>query len=375
MGPPLRTYALLIAPSANRVYAESAISLSQAELAAFGAVLTTAPRDIGEVRLAGVPYIGFTAPELSERDLAYLGNLSSAYALFEIIAGSSRAGEGSVAGSSRAGEEGTDLLRPVRLRPLARFDDDLITIPKYAGKTNEHFTKLLLNLTLLASARADRMLDGSVTVLDPLCGRGTTLNQALMYGYDAIGIEREGKEVDAYSAFLRTWLRRKRIKHQAATHPVRNDRRLVARRFEATIGDRRTSGEADRPGERRGAGAGQRVVVYHGDTVDARDFLRAGCADVIVADAPYGVAHGSHADGARTRDPLALLRAAVPVWVRLLRPGGALGLSWNTYVAKRSDAAQILVDNGLSIVDRAGYRGLEHRVDQAINRDVLVARL
>lgn len=386
MGPPLRTYALLIAPSANRVYAESAIGLSQAELAAFGAVLTAPPQDVAEVRLAGVAYIGFRAPELSDRDLAYLGNLSSVYALFEVTAESSRVGEGSVAESSRVGGadtaagrspvgeggtdgsswlggEGTGLLRPVQLRPLAYFDDDLITIPKYAGKTNEHFTKLLLNLTLLASARADRMLDGPVTVLDPLCGRGTTLNQALMYGYDAIGIEREGKEVEAYSAFLRTWLRRKRIKHQTAMHPVRNDRRLVARRFEATIG------------ERRGAGTGQRIVVHHGDTVDARDFLRAGCADVIVTDAPYGVAHGSHAGGARTRDPLALLRAAVPVWVRLLRPGGALGISWNTYVAKRSDAAQILVDNGLSIVDQPGYRGLEHRVDQAINRDVLVARL
>jgi tRNA G10 N-methylase Trm11 len=193
-------------------------------------------------------------------------------------------------------------------------------------------------------------------VLDPLCGRGTTLNQALMYGYDAIGIERDGKEVDAYSAFLRTWLRRKRIKHQADLHPVRRDRRQVARRFAATID------------------GSQQVVVYHGDTVQAREFLRAGCADVIVADAPYGVAHGSHTGGGRSRDPLALLRAAVPVWVQLLRPGGALGLSWNTYVAKRSDAAQVLAEHGLSIVEDPGYLDLEHRVDQAINRDVLVAR-
>jgi tRNA G10 N-methylase Trm11 len=247
------------------------------------------------------------------------------------------------------------------MEPLARFDDDLITIPKYAGKTNEQFTKLLLNLTLLASASADRMLDGRLTVLDPLCGRGTTLNQALMYGYDAIGIERDGKEVDAYAAFLRTWLRRKRVKHQADLHPVRRDRRLVARRFEATIGAR----PAD----------GQRVVVYHGDTVAAREFLRAACADVIVADAPYGVAHGSHtSSGGRSRDPLGLLHAAVPVWVGLLRPGGALGLSWNTHLAKRADAAAVLAEHGLSIVDDPGYLGLEHRVDQAINRDVLVAR-
>jgi SAM-dependent methyltransferase len=323
-----------MAPSTNRVYADASVRLTQAELAAFGSVLSSPPREIAEVRLGGVRYVEFRA-DLAERDLAYLANLSSAYALFEAVG---------------------DLLRPVPFAPLARFDDDLVTIPKYAGKTNEQFTKLLLNLTLLASSRASRMLDDQLTVLDPLCGRGTTLNQALMYGYDAIGIERDGKEVDAYSAFLRTWLRRKRIKHQADLHPVRRDRRQVARRFAATID------------------GSQQVVVYHGDTVQAREFLRAGCADVIVADAPYGVAHGSHTGGGRSRDPLALLRAAVPVWVQLLRPGGALGLSWNTYVAKRSDAAQVLAEHGLSIVEDPGYLDLEHRVDQAINRDVLVAR-
>jgi SAM-dependent methyltransferase len=338
-GPP-RRYAMLIAPSANRVYAGASVRLARSELVAFGSVLSAPPREVAEVGLGGLRYVGFTAAsELTARDVAYLANLSSVYALFEVVG---------------------DLLRPVALQPLARFDDDLITIPKYAGKTNEQFTKLLLNLTLLASGHAHRMLDGRLTVLDPLCGRGTTLNQALMYGYDAIGIERDGKEVDAYTAFLRTWLRRKRIKHQAELHPVRKDRRQVARRFEAMIGDRREET--------------RRVVVFHGDTLEAREFLRAGCADVIVTDAPYGVAHASHTAAGRARDPLGLLRAAVPNWVRLLRPGGALGISWNTYVAERADAAHVLAEHGLSVVDEPGYLDLEHRVDQAINRDVLVAR-
>jgi SAM-dependent methyltransferase len=345
---------LLIAPSANRVYAEASVRLTMAELTAFGRVLSGPLESVSEVRLGGVRYVGFAAPAgLTGRDLAYLANLSSIYALFEVVG---------------------ELLRPVPLQPLARFDDDLITIPKYAGKTNEQFTKLLLNLTLLAGASAPRMLDGQLTVLDPLCGRGTTLNQALMYGYDAIGIERDGKDVDAYSAFLRTWLRRKRIKHRAELRPVRKDRRLVARRFEATIGPDGPGAAASDAAQRPSAVGHQRVVVYHGDTVEAREFLRAECADVIVADAPYGVAHGSHTGGGRSRDPLALLRAAVPVWVRLLRPGGALGLSWNTYVAKRADAAQVLAEHGLSVVDGPGYLDVEHRVDQAINRDVLVAR-
>jgi RMKL-like, methyltransferase domain len=324
-------YALLIAPSANRVYAEAAPRLAVAELSIFGAsVLSAPPSGVAEARFGGVPYVVFEAA-LEASDVAYLSNLSSIYALFEIV--------------------GDDLLRPVRLHPLAAFDDDLITIPKYAGKTNEQFTRLLLNVTVLASGRD--LLAGPLTVLDPLCGRGTTLNQALMYGYHAIGIERDGKEVDAYAAFLRTYLRRKRLKHRAEMNPVRREKRLVARRFSAEI-------------------AGTQVVTMcHADTVDARQFLRAGCADVIVADLPYGVAHGSHAGGARSRGPLDLLRAAVPVWADLLADGGALGMSCNTHVLSRDDAAKVLTDNGLSVVE---YPDLSHRVDQAILRDVVVAR-
>src|SRR5256884_3180277 len=211
-------YALLIAPSTNRVYADAALPLTRAELSIFGStVLSAPPAEIVEERLGGVPYVVFDG-ELTGTDLGYLANLSSAYALFERV--------------------GDDLLRPVELSPLTHFDDDLITIPKYAGKTNEQFTRLLLNVTLLASAAAPAMLARRLTVLDPLCGRGTTLNQALMYGYDAGGIEREGKDVDAYSAFLRTYLKRKRLKHHAELNPVRREGRLLAPPLSAEIGGR-----------------------------------------------------------------------------------------------------------------------------------------
>jgi hypothetical protein len=300
----------------------------------FGSVLSTPLSDVEEVRLGGVPYVGFSS-SLTRRDVAYLSNVSSAFALFELV---------------------DDLLRPVELNPLARYDDDLVTIPKYPGKTNEQFTKLLLNVTLLASARAGEMLDRRLVVLDPLCGRGTTLNQALMYGYDAIGIESDAKDVEAYSAFLRTWLKRKRVKHKAETHPVRRDRRIVARQLGVEIG-----------GE-------QRVSVFAADTTLARQLMRAECCDAIVADAPYGVAHGSRTAGALSRKPLDLLTAALPGWVELLRSGGALGISWNTHVASRSAAAEILDKAGLQVVDTPAYREFEHWVDQAITRDVLVAR-
>ncbi|GAA0457600.1 hypothetical protein Ade02nite_06720 [Paractinoplanes deccanensis] len=333
-------YALLLAPSANRVYADQASRLARAELAAFGPVLSSEISDLDVTLLGGVEYLTFSGT-LGARDIAYLSNLSSAYALFEQV---------------------DDLLRPLELTPLARYDSDLITIPKYAGKTNEQFTKLVLNLTLLASASAGRMLDGHLTVLDPLCGRGTTLNQALMYGYDGVGVEIDGKDVEAYKLFLQTWLKRKRLKHTAELVPVRRQGKRAARRLEVTLA-------ASKDDHR--AGAVQKVTVVQADTTQLEGLLRGGVADVLVADLPYGIAHGSHDEGGISRRPLDLLERAVPQWLPLLRPGGAVGLSWNTKVARRELAEDILLANGLEIVPQLP---LEHRVDQGIERDVLVAR-
>jgi hypothetical protein len=72
-----------------------------------------------------------------------------------------------------------------------------------------------------------------------------------------------------------------------------------------------------------------------------------------------------------SRRPLELLERAIPQWLTLLRDGGAIGLSWNTKVAKRELAEDILLAYGLELAD---HLPLEHRVDQGIERDVIVAR-
>src|SRR4029453_15043825 len=103
-----------------------------------------------------------------------------------------------------------DRLLPVEVPTPDLFDDDLVTIPKYPGKTNEQFTRLLINITL-ASMR--RPAGGTVSILDPLCGRGTTLSTAMVRGCNAAGVEAGLRSVEAYAASLRTYWRRKRLKH------------------------------------------------------------------------------------------------------------------------------------------------------------------
>ena len=43
----------------------------------------------------------------------------------------------------------------------------------------------------------------------------------------------------------------------------------------------------------------------------------------------------------------------MPQWLPLLRPGGAIGLSWNIKVARRELAEDILLANGLELVEHA----------------------
>ena len=342
----MSTHAFLIMPSFNRVYAGAAAVLATAELAVFNdSVLDGRVSQIASTDIAGVPYVTFDCADFTDRDAALIANLSSVYALF--------ATEG-------------EALRPVTLRRLDRYDDDLITILKYPGKTNEQFTKLLLNVTLLSSRFAAEMLTRRFAVLDPLCGRGTTLNQAIMYGFDAYGIDADRRDIEAYSVFIQRWLKDKRLKHQAGYAQVRREHQVTAHRLQATFAATK---------EEYRAGDVQHLDVVCADTTRLLEFFRPESADLIVADAPYGVQHASQTAGrGYARSPLDLIAGAAPGWTKALRPGGALGISWNTYVARRDDAAQVLTDAGLQVMSDGPYLKFRHRVDQAIIRDIIIAR-
>ncbi|GAB3587214.1 SAM-dependent methyltransferase [Amycolatopsis endophytica] len=338
-------YGILLYPGANRVYADAAAGLLRAELAVFGEALATPPAAVGERRIGGVTYVTFsTETALSEEDIALLSNLSSLYALFEFTG---------------------DLLRPLEIAPLDKLDSDLLTIQKYPGKTNELFTKLLLNVTLLSRERPAEFLTRPLHVVDPLCGRGTTLNQAMMYGLDATGLDVDKKDFEAYERFVKTWLRQKRIKHTADSGPLRRHKHRLGQRLEISYAPDK---------ERWKAGDARAVTFFNADTLTTDELLKAGSADVVVADAPYGVQHGSHQPDELARSPRDLLNAALPVWTRVLKPGGALGLSWNTHVAKRDEITGILERTGLEVRSGGPFEEFTHRVDQSILRDLVVAR-
>jgi len=327
-----------VLPAVNRVYGQAASALTAAELAVFGeAVLGGRIGEIDQREIGGVPYVTFASTGLTDRDVLHLSNLSSAYALFEVDG---------------------DRLRPVTLHRLDRYDDDLLTIPRYTGKTNESFTKLLLNLALVCSAAArDRYLDDAepVRVLDPLCGRGTTLHQAFMYGFDAAGVEVDTKAVEAYETFFVQWLQEKRLKHKVEQSRIRRDGKVTGHRTEIVVG----ASKADLK-----AGAATSLTIANDDTRFTAEHFKKSTFDVLIADLPYGVQHRQRV----------LVAEALPGWLRVLRPGAGVALAWNTRVLERADLVAQLSDAGLEVFDRPPYDAFGHRVDRTIHRDVVVAR-
>lgn len=332
---------LLLAPSANRVYAGAARDLVAAEARTLTGALCQGEIDVTSTDLAGVEYLAVSGDD--DRLVDILSNLSASAALFE-----------------RVGE----LLAPIPLKRREVYPSDLVTIPKYSGKTNEQWTRLALSVTAAATARPERWLDGSLVVLDPMCGRGTTLNLALSLGYDVTGVEIDRKDHEAYAAFIKTWARQHRYKHTVQEGALRTDGRMRGRQLQLEIAVTKEDFRAGRL---------QKVDYLCTDARDLDGLLRARSVDVVVTDAPYGVQHAAHTDE-MARSPLELLDQALPGWVRVLRGGGAVGVSFNRHVSPWDDLAGLMAAHGLDVVSDVGYTDFRHRVDASIDRDLIVAR-
>ena len=336
-------YALLLRASANRVFGESAFDLAAGELELLGGPVRVGDAAVARTRIAGVDYLTVdVAAPIEPGGLDVLANLSGLHALFAVDA--------------------DERFRPIECAPRRVLDEDLVTIQRYTGKTNEAFTHLLVNLALASGDRAvERWLAGErLRLLDPVCGRGTTLNRAALHGIDALGIEVDQRDVAAYDTFLTTWLQDKRLKHTVQRATLRKGRSSAAHRITITYGPSRDPST-------------HRIIdVVHDDSRAARDHHKARSVDLLVGDLPYGVQHGADTGrGSRARLPETFLAEALPVWRDVLRPGGGVALGWNRRTLPRERLVELATEAGLDVAD-AGDDRFVHRVDRSITRDVLI---
>lgn len=334
---------MMLNPSANRVYQSQAAELAAAELV----VTANFARDIAPANLGAARGLGFSADEIDELVIA---QQSSHLVTFEKVG---------------------ELLKPLAIGSTDVMTDDLLTIPKYQGKTNEAFTRMLLHLTL---SQVDR--SGPLDVLDPMAGRGTTLLAAWTMGHNGFGVEANDKSFEAMASYLKTYLRTKRLKHSAQVSPVRRDGRAIGRRFDAEV----RLAEATKDSPARPGMPTLAMTVFTGDTRDSAALFGKKRFDAIVTDAPYGVVHGAseergrgkNAPAKRERKPGELLSEAIPVWRRQLKPGGALGIAWNTLTLPREELVAMITASGLRVIADPKWQ-FAHRVDSSIRRDLLVA--
>jgi hypothetical protein len=186
-----------------------------------------------------------------------------------------------------------------------------------------------------------------------------------MFGHDVAGVDSDLKAIEAYAAYLRTYLRRKRVKHTAQMSPVRREGRAVGQRLDVEV--------APVGRERR-----LQLTVFSGDTRQSAALYGKRKFDAVVTDAPYGIVHGSRTDvrgvsGGRDRSAAGLLGEALNVWAGQLKVGGALGISWNTLGLTRQKLTDLAVAAGLAPLNDGAYLRFGHRVDSSIVRDVFVA--
>ncbi len=332
-------YCFQLLPHANIRYQESLDRLGAAELACMLWAMALPVPDFRHETIGGADFLRFDAPELTDAQLRQLGRHSALLLLCR--------------------REGPYLLPLDTPRP-GYLPRDLAEVLKYKGKTSAVFTHMMLNLALTASDFFQA--EGPVTVLDPLCGRGTTCFVALQQGMNAIGLDLDRRDLKEAADYTSRYLRYHKLKH-SLSQGSRTVRKGSVPEALYTLADTK---------EHYQAGDVRTLRLLLGDTGLAAELLRKTPVEVIVADLPYGIQHAPQ-DGRQPETFTAMLKRALPAWRASLKDGGAMALSFNSLTLPRKTLTSLVEGAGFQVME-APYDRLEHFVEQAVTRDVVVAR-
>ncbi len=321
-----------IAPQRSTQYTDLAVQLAPLELQV--SPLASAISNLQSITLAGQAYVRFAMPTLPTVEQRYeLGALATLPAFYEWF--------------DQIGDIPGPLLRPLEGRFVPILPTELVSARRYRGKTNELFTHFLCNLARFSSNFADQPWS-ALRLLDPLAGGGTTLFTGLILGATVAGVEQSEQDVQSTVAFLRDFLREARIACQ-----IKEERfKKLGRRWVCALGK-----------------PPQTCILASGDTAQAAGLLPGFKPHLIVTDLPYGIQHNG---------PLVdLLTRGLPVWAKMLLPGGALVFSWDaTRFPRPAMIESVERSSPFRVRTSPPYDHMGHRVDRVIKqREVLVAQL
>lgn len=331
-------YSALLRPHANSRYQAGAMALAEAELRVLlekGGIQA----EITQEDTAGVDWLSFECDALDDRQKKLVTSCAHLFVLFEKNEGG---------------------LLPVSAKEAAYLGDDLPSVLKYKGKTNETFTAFMLNLALGAS---NFEADEKLTVLDPMCGRGTTLFTAVNRGWNAIGVDQDAAAVDEAWKYFKRYLEYHKVKH------TKTEKSLTAGGKQAAV--MQCFQFAD-TAEHFKAKEFKTLNMAALESTKLKSIYKKPCCHLIAVDLPYGVQHAP-AGGKKMPSLEDMLYDVLPVWTDMLETGGAMALSFNVNTLKSEMVRGMMAEVGLDVMFGPGYDGLEHWVEQAITRDVAVA--
>jgi len=341
-------YAILYNPGHNRVYFETSLRLSISEFHVAAGKLSTACENARHQQLWGIDYLTFeTGGALSQTDRKLLSDLSFVYALYQVV-----------------DIQGEAYLKPIDREKESFVDESMGALLKYTGKTNEMFTRMMINIAFCSQDHR-----GEIKLLDPVAGKGTTLYEGLIRGFHVYGVEIGESVVNESAQFAKKFFETARYKFDYTSIRLSGpDKSFSAARH--TFKAAKTKEDFKSKNTKT-------IEFVAGNSLYANRYYPKNHFDLLVGDLPYGVQHGSvtrERQSSLTRNPTELLAACLPAWVEVLKPGGAAVLAWNTNVLPRGKMESLLEEKGLLVKRDEPYLQCGHRVDQSIYRDIVVAK-
>jgi SAM-dependent methyltransferase len=331
-------YVALLWPHANVRYRSETLKLAQAELDIM--LARVAP----EIQVSSTQILGMRVLELESEDplsedcLRALGDHSLLYGIFA--------------------QQTDGALCPVQGRSIPYLGEDLPGILKYKGKTNEMFTQLLMNVALYAGDYWKK--DGTIRLLDPMCGRGTTLFLGANRRWDCTGSDVGKNDLREAEGFFKRYLEYHRLKHSItrSSLTVQGGKPSPCVRF--VFSDTAEHYKSKETAELRMACT---------DAAKVTETFGRGAFHLIVCDLPYGVQHGAH--GASLDR---LLEKLLPNWKDALKPGGTVGVAFNAQTLPRKRVLELMAQAGLQPMQGEAYEQFDHWVEQAVTRDIAIGR-
>ena len=334
-------YALLLKPHANIRYRQSLEKLALIELKCMLEAWGMQDVPVGTQTIENESFITFETDRLTDAAWCEISRHSSVCFAAEYMP--------------------DGLMRPLRRHVQGVMPDDLPHVLKYKGKTNADFTQMMLHCAKAASDFATS--SEALRVLDPMCGKGTTLFCALCEGHDAVGVDMDLKALQETDNYFERSLKLHRIKHK------RTEQSLTLKGGNA----RAVAYTAAPDAQSMKDGSALKLELIGGDAARLGELVKPGSVHLIASDLPYGVQHAPKEKGGLSSLGRLVQRVA-PGCARALKPGGALAFSFNIFTLRRKEVEQVLTEAGLHVLSEGPYADFSHWVEQAVERDVVVAR-